>query len=194
MVGKPLAKAVAVFSEGHRSCITELYIIFKVFIGRQIGVVTGDREYNARAVARSLDVDEFYFEQLPQDKLSILENDIKRGKVCVFTGDGLNDIACIKRADVGVAMGGLAQDVVREASDIILESESLFGIKSAFIAARKARRTAVLNIVFSLSLKVLIIAFSALLSSPLWLSVLADSGVLLLCVFNSLSLRYRIKK
>lgn len=65
----------------------------------------------------------------PQQKLEIVERLQERGEVIAVTGDGVNDSPALKKADVGVSMGGpTASDVAREASDIIIMDDDFCSI------------------------------------------------------------------
>ena len=84
-------------------------------------MLTGDSAPVAEAVAAELGLDEFHAELLPADKVSRVEELLKKetGKLA-FVGDGINDAPVLTRADIGIAMGGLGSDAAIEAADVVL--------------------------------------------------------------------------
>ena len=89
-------------------------------------MLSGDRAPKAEKVAKELGIDEFYAEQLPEEKLAKLEDIINKneGKTA-FVGDGLNDAPALARADVGIAMGGIGNQASIESADIVLLNDLL---------------------------------------------------------------------
>ena len=81
---------------------------------------SGDGEAVAAHVAQRLGIDEYHAELLPGDKVTILEDLMRRypQEKLAFVGDGINDAPVLARADIGVAMGALGSDAAIEAADI----------------------------------------------------------------------------
>jgi Cd2+/Zn2+-exporting ATPase len=152
---------------------------------RNIGVTrielfTGDNRCAAESVAKSLGVDVFHAELLPEDKVRLLEeiqsNTHHGGKVA-FVGDGINDAPVIARADVGVAMGALGTDAAIETADVVLMTDSPLKIVDAVQIARRTRTIVWQNIVF--------VVLGTMGMASMWEAVFADMGVALAAIVNS---------
>lgn len=150
-------------------------------------ILSGDKEAACRRVAEGLEIDEIHSELLPEDKVATVEKLIADTGSCCFVGDGINDAPVLSRATCGVAMG-LGSDAAIESADMVLSSESLSSLPRAVRIARRTLSTVKANIAFSLIVKAAIIILAILNIAPLWLAVLADTGVCLLCVLNAVRL------
>ena len=155
-------------------------------------LLTGDKKEVASLIANELNIDEYHYELLPEDKVKILE-EIKnntKGKVS-FVGDGINDAASIRLSDVGIAMGGIGSDVAVENADVVIMNDDPKKIYDAYKIAKISRRTSIFNIVFSLLLKISVIVLCLIFEVPMFVAVLADTGLTVLMVLNSLLVLYR---
>ncbi|MBQ3264668.1 MAG: cadmium-translocating P-type ATPase [Ruminococcus sp.] len=152
-------------------------------------MLSGDKEEACQRVAQDLPLDEIHSSLMPEDKVLTVENLIDQYDSCAFVGDGINDAPVLSRATCGIAMG-LGSDAAIEAADIVLSSGSLSPLPRAVRIARKTLAAVKANIAFSLFVKtiVIIIAVLGVIEAPLWLAVLADTGVCLLCVLNAVRL------
>ena len=166
-----------------RSVIAEL----KSLGVNQSVMLSGDKESACRNVADQLDITEVYSELLPEDKVSCVDQLIKENGSCCFVGDGINDAPVLTRSDCGIAMG-LGSDAAIESADMVLSAENLSALPKAIRICRRTMAAVGLNIAFSLLIKVLVITLAAFGIAPLWLAVVADTGVCLLCVLNSVRL------
>ena len=150
-------------------------------------MLTGDNAESADAAAKELGIRKFHSGLLPQDKLDIVNSLKADGKAVAFVGDGINDAPVIAAADCGFAMG-LGSDAAIASADAVLSAGNLKALPKAFKIAKKTVATAKANIVFSLSVKAAVIILAALGFAPIWLGVLADTGVCMLCVLNAVRL------
>ena len=113
-------------------------------------------------------------------------------------GDGINDAASIKQSDVGFAMGAIGSDVAIESADIVVMNDNPSSVYTAYKISKVARHTSLFNIFFALGIKIGI-EVAALLTSlfgvgyiiPMWAAVLADTGLTVVLVINSLLILYR---
>ena len=152
-------------------------------------MLTGDREKVAKRVASDLGLDEYHAELLPADKVSGVEQLLqnrKEGASLVFVGDGINDAPVLARADIGVAMGAMGSDAAIEAADVVLMDDQPSKIAKAVRISRSTLAIAKQNIVFAIAVKVGILILAAFGLAPMWLAVFGDTGVLILCVLNSM--------
>jgi len=155
---------------------------------RQTVMLTGDAQGAAQYVARELGLDQFYAQLLPADKVERVE-ELLRSKLpkeqLVFVGDGINDAPVLSRADIGVAMGALGSDAAIEAADIVLMDDDLAKLPVAVRIAKKTMAIVRQNIVFALSVKILVLVLSAMGRASMWAAVFADVGVSVLAILNS---------
>lgn len=152
-------------------------------------MLTGDREAVGKEVAEKLGLDEYHAGLLPAEKVAQVERLLSEkpaGKVLAFVGDGINDAPVLKRADVGIAMGGLGSDAAIEAADVVLMDDKPSKIAVAVRIARRTIRIARQNVWFAIGVKVSILALAAVGLGTMWMAVFADVGVTVLAVFNAM--------
>ena len=154
---------------------------------------TGDRKENALVIGHTLGIDEIKYEMLPQDKFSNYESVSKDNKITIFVGDGINDAPVLKRADIGISMGGVGSDIAIEASDIVLMSDEIDRIPLAIDISKYTKRIIKENLIFALSVKAIILLLSVFGLANMWLAVFGDTGVTLLTILNTLRImkKYR---
>lgn len=154
---------------------------------------TGDKKKVALEIGHTLGIDEIKYEMLPQDKFKALE-DINKNKITIFVGDGINDAPVLKRADIGISMGGVGSDAAIEASDIVLMSDDLDRIPLAIDISKYTKKIIKENLIFAMSVKVLILLLSTLGYANMWLAVFADTGVTLLTIINTLRIMKKFRE
>lgn len=89
-------------------------------LGVQPVLLTGDHENAAKSIADQLHISEVHAGCLPEDKLNWIADYQKKEEAVCMIGDGVNDAPALKRADVGIAMGGVGSDIAVDAADIAL--------------------------------------------------------------------------
>lgn len=164
-------------------------------------MLTGDREEVARQIAGKLNLSEYRSELLPADKVSIVEELLKKqseqsgnsqgtahGKrrYLAFVGDGINDAPVLARADIGIAMGALGSDAAIEAADIVIMDDKPSKIATAIRIARRTISIAKQNIWFAIGVKVAVLILATLGIATMWMAVFADVGVTVLAVLNAM--------
>ncbi len=154
--------------------------------GLHVAMLTGDTQESARDVAESAGISEVYGGLLPADKVSKVEEFMRRGEVVAFVGDGINDAPVISRADVGIAMGGLGSDAAIEAADVVLMDDDPLKVPLAVRISRKVMLIVRENIYFSVGVKLLCLVLGASGLAGMWAAVFADVGVMVLAVMNAL--------
>lgn len=158
-------------------------------MGCETVMLTGDNDAIASRVAAQIGVTSYKASLLPQDKVTEVEKMLaakKDGDVLCFVGDGINDAPVLMRSDIGIAMGGVGSDAAIEAADIVLMHDQLKGISLAKRIARKTMAIVKENIVFSLVIKIAILALSALGITNMWFAVFGDVGVAVLAILNAM--------
>ena len=152
-------------------------------------MLTGDRREVGEDVAHKLGLDECRAELLPTDKVSHVEQLLKTktaGKTLAYVGDGINDAPVLKRADVGIAMGGLGSDAAIEAADVVLMDDDPRKIALAVKIARRTIHIAHENVVFAIGVKVAVLILATIGLGTMWMAVFADVGVTVLAVLNAM--------
>jgi len=156
---------------------------------RKVIMLTGDRESAAKALAEAAGVDEYYSELLPEDKVmkfEAIKSAVPSGGNVLFVGDGMNDAPVLMRADVGIAMGGLGSDAAIEASDVVIMDDDIGRVPLVMDLAAATRRIVLQNIVAALGVKAGFLLLGAFGEAGMWEALIADVGVALLAVLNSL--------
>ena len=155
----------------------------------KIIMLTGDLDSISKEVSKKLNLDAYYSELLPQDKVKIVEDLISKKdskSKLVFMGDGINDAPVLALADIGVAMGGVGSDAAIEASDIVIMSDELSKLANAIKISKKTMKIVRENIIFAISVKVFVLLLSAVGIISMWLAVFADVGVSVLAILNAI--------
>ncbi len=162
----------------------------KEYINKDLVILSGDTKKAVENIAKEVGINNYYNSLLPQDKVSQVEKLKEAGKV-MFVGDGVNDSPVLKIADIGVSMGQLGSDAAIEASDVVLMKDDLMKIKTAILISRYTKRKTKQSIIFSLSVKLVVLILGAMGISTIWMAVFADVGVTLLAVLNVLTIMWK---
>ena len=152
-------------------------------------ILTGDEKRIADKISLYVGVDECKSELLPDQKLENLEAVLKakdENENVIFVGDGVNDSPCLARADIGIAMGGIGADAAIEAADVVIMTDELTKIAQAIKISKKTMKIVKQNIVFALTVKIIILILGALGFANMWLAVFADVGVSMIAILNSM--------
>jgi len=155
----------------------------------ELVMLTGDSSQVAANVSKELELDRFYANLLPADKVQRVEELLSSKKspreTLVFVGDGINDAPVLSRADLGIAMGALGSDAAIEAADIVLMDDDPLKIVTAMRVAKKCMRIVRQNIIFSLAIKIACLLLGALGFANMWMAIFADVGVMVIAVLNA---------
>ena len=152
---------------------------------KDVVILTGDNKKAAKNIADKLNISKVYAELLPQEKLNkVKELQSEKNKV-TFLGDGINDSPVIATADFGMSMG-TGSEIANNTADGILISNDIGMLPKIIKIAKKTMRIVKFNITFSLLAKLVVLIVGLFGTAPIWLAVLADTGVTLLTVLNAL--------
>jgi Cd2+/Zn2+-exporting ATPase len=155
---------------------------------KNISMLTGDQKSIAKSVSDELNIDNYYAELLPHQKVENIERIIKNSNEdnVVFVGDGINDAPVLARSDIGIAMGGLGSDAAIEAADIVLMTDEPYKLVEAIKISKKTRKIVWQNIILALGVKGIVLILGVFGLATMWQAVFADVGVALLAVLNSI--------
>lgn len=160
---------------------------------KKIVMLTGDKRKVGENVAKKLGIDEVYTELLPSNKVEkveeLMKNKSENGNLA-FIGDGINDAPVLAISDIGIAMGGLGSDAAIEAADVVLMTDEPSKIVDAIKISKKTMRIVKQNIIFAISIKLIVLILSAIGISNMWQAVFADVGVSILAILNALRALY----
>ena len=151
-------------------------------------MLTGDNKLAAADFATKLNIDKYYAELLPEDKVTHIENVIDKsnnGKIA-FVGDGINDAPVIARADIGIAMGALGSDAAIEVADVVLMTDSPSKVIDAIDVSNSTRNIVWQNIIIAMGIKLIFIILGVFGIASMWEAVFGDIGVTLIAIFNSI--------
>ena len=175
---------------------TEAYDMVKLLHKEKMEVIllTGDKKENAEQIQAELGIDKVYSELTPEQKTELLQKEMSdSSRAITYVGDGINDAPSIILSDVGIAMGAIGSDIAVENADVVIMNDNPAKVYEAVKIARIARHTAIFNIVFALLVKlvVAILVVIPALNIPMMVPVIADTGLTVVLVINSLLILYR---
>ena len=162
-------------------------------IGKLV-MLTGDNRETGDRIGRELGLDDVKSGLLPHQKVEAFESLIARsspGRKTVFVGDGMNDAPVLRRADVGIAMGGLGSDAAIEAADVVIMTDEPSKVATALRISAYTRKIVTENIVFALGVKSVILVLAAFGMANMWAAVVADVGVAILAILNAMRVLYK---
>jgi Cd2+/Zn2+-exporting ATPase len=160
----------------------------------EVVLLTGDKNDNALALQKELGIDRVYSELTPEQKTEILESEMSSfNKNVAFVGDGINDAPSIMRSDVGFAMGAIGSDIAVQNADVVIMNDNPVKVYESVKIARIARHTAIFNIIFALAIKAIVAILVLIFGNaiPMAVPVIADTGLTVVLVLNSLLILYR---
>ena len=157
-------------------------------------MLSGDNDKIVQRVAKTVGIDKAYSKCLPQDKFNYIEKEKANSKIG-YVGDGINDAPALTISDVGFSMGLNGSSASIEASDIVLANDNPLKIVEAIKISKFTKKIAWQNIILSAGIKIIFLTLGALGITGMLSAVIADVGVTLVAILNSLrALKYDIKK
>ncbi len=157
-------------------------------------LLTGDHENAARHIAHRVDVQTVQANCLPEDKLSWIDRSQKAGKWVCMVGDGINDAPALKKAHVGIAMGGIGSDIAVDAADIALVNDDIRELPHLLRLARRMMQTIKCNMTFSMLLNfvAIILAMTGALD-PVVGALVHNAGSVVVIINSAFLLKWRKK-
>jgi len=154
---------------------------------KRVVMLTGDNHRVAAAIGKLAGVDEVHADLLPEDKVRVIKALKEIGPVAMI-GDGVNDAPALAVANVGIAMGAAGTDVAMETADVVLMSNDLHNVAFAISIARAARRVIWQNLLFALSVILVLIVSALGFNMALPFGVVGHEGSTVLVCLNGLRL------
>lgn len=158
-------------------------------------LLTGDNKNSADSIASKLAITEYRSECLPEDKLNYIDNSEKADKLVCMIGDGINDAPALKRATVGIAMGGIGSDIAVDAADIALVDDEVKELPHLIALSKRMMTTIKLNMTFSMCLNFIAIVLAIIGTlNPVVGALVHNAGSVLVIINSSLLLKWRKKQ
>ena len=155
-------------------------------------LLTGDNKYVAESIASQVNIEEVKSECFPKDKLKLIEeSQEKENKMVCMVGDGINDAPALKKAYVGIAMGGIGSDIAVDAADIVLVRDDIDNLPHLLNLSKHMMKTIKINLAFSIILNFIAVIFAMVgLLGPVVGALVHNAGSVLVIINSALLLKY----
>lgn len=150
-------------------------------------MITGDNQATGETIGKEIGVKEIRANCLPEEKTLILQELKKKYEMVAMVGDGINDAPALANSDIGIAMGE-GTDIAMETSDVVLMQDELSLLPYSYRLSQKLKRVTLQNIIFSLSIIVILIISNLFQVINLPLGVVGHEGSTILVILNGLRL------
>ncbi len=155
-------------------------------------LLTGDNQYAAKSIAEQLHIHEIHARCLPEDKLNYIDSYQDNNEPVCMIGDGINDAPALKKATVGIAMGGVGSDVAVEAADIALVDDEVKELPHLIALSKRMMTTIKKNLTFSMTLNFIAIALAMTgVLNPVIGALVHNAGSVLVIINSALLLKWR---
>ncbi len=164
-------------------------------LGVQPVLVTGDHKNTAKTIAGQLGISEVHANCLPEDKLQYIGQYQKAHHAVCMVGDGINDAPALKKANVGIAMGGVGSEIAVEAADITLVDDEIKELPHLIALSKRMMTTIKYNLAFSLGLNFLAILLSMTgILNPVWGALIHNAGSLAVIINSVVLLKWKRRR
>lgn len=163
---------------------------------KEVGILpvllTGDHKEAAHHIAGQVQISDVHSDCLPEDKLKVIESYQQKGELVSMVGDGINDAPALKKAHVGIAMGGIGSDIAVDAADIVLVGDDIGQIPHLLRLSQKMMKTIKLNLAFAMLLNfgAIILAMTGVLG-PVMGALVHNAGSVLVIINSALLLNMK---
>ena len=155
-------------------------------------LLTGDHENAAGQIAEKTGISEVHAACLPEDKLSYIAKCQSDGEKVCMVGDGVNDAPALKKAYIGIAMGGMGSDIAIDAADIVLVDDEVKELPHLFALSKRMMTTIRMNLTFSMILNfaAIVLAMTGILN-PIAGALVHNAGSVLVILHSAVLLNWR---
>ncbi len=161
-------------------------------LGVQPVLLTGDNANAANAIGGKLHITEIHANCLPEDKLKYIEGYQTRGEAVCMIGDGINDAPALKKANVGIAMGGIGSDIAVDAADIALVDDEIKELPHLLALSKRMMTTIKMNMTFSMGLNFLAIVLAMIGTlNPVVGALVHNAGSVVVIMNSALLLKWK---
>lgn len=157
-------------------------------------LLTGDNPQAASYIANNIGIKNIRSQCLPETKMSAIEEYQSKNQMVCMIGDGINDAPALKKAYVGIAMGGIGSDIAVDAADIALISDDIKSIPHLLNLSQKTMTTIKWNLSLSMILNfvAIILAMTGILS-PILGALVHNVGSVAVIINSALLLNLKEK-
>ena len=157
-------------------------------------LLTGDHRSAASHIARLLGIEEVRSDCLPEDKLNYIDACQEKGEQVCMIGDGINDAPALKKAYVGIAMGGVGSDIAVDAADITLINDDIRELPHLLRLSRRMMVTIKCNLTFSMALNFIAIALAITgVLNPVVGALVHNAGSVIVIIHSAVLLRWEYR-
>ena len=189
-IDKSLVGYIVLSDTVRQECSKMIHDIYA--LGVQPVLLTGDHQNAANIIGRQLGIQEIHANCLPEDKLNQIGAFQAHGHAVCMIGDGINDAPALKKANVGIAMGGVGSDIAVDAADIALVDDEIKELPHLLALSKKMMKTIKLNLTFSMGLNFLAIALAISgVLGPVVGALVHNAGSVIVIVNSALLLRWK---
>lgn len=155
-------------------------------------LLTGDNEKAASFIGNQLAIDDIHAHCLPEDKLKWIASYQKQQEYVCMIGDGINDAPALKKADVGIAMGGIGSDIAIDAADIAIIDDKIEQLPHLIALSRRMMLVIKCNLTFSMGLNfvAIVLAITGMIN-PIMGALIHNTGSVLVIINAFLLLHYK---
>ncbi|MDY6045594.1 MAG: cation-translocating P-type ATPase [Anaerobutyricum sp.] len=155
-------------------------------------LLTGDNEKAASFIGNQLAIDDIHAHCLPEDKLKWIASYQKQQENVCMIGDGINDAPALKKADVGIAMGGIGSDIAIDAADIAIIDDKIEQLPHLIALSRRMMLVIKCNLTFSMGLNfvAILLAITGMIN-PIMGALIHNTGSVLVIINAFLLLHYK---
>lgn len=162
---------------------------------KDILLLTGDNTITAISIAQQVGINNVHPEQLPDGKVEVIENQLKKNKIVCMVGDGINDAPALARSNVGVSMGALGADVAIETANIALMTDDISKIPALIDLSKKVLGTITLNIIVPILINTIAVILAAFgIIGPVVGALIHNLGSVLVVANSSRLINYKFNK
>ena len=164
-------------------------------LGVQPVLLTGDHEAATQTIAAQVGMRDVRAGCLPEDKLRYIEQLEQQGKPVCMIGDGVNDAPALKKASVGIAMGGVGSDIAVDAADIALVNDEIRELPHLAALSKRMMKTIKLNMTFSMTRNFIAIVLAMMgTRSPVVGALVHNAGSVLVITNSAFLLNFVQKR
>lgn len=158
-------------------------------------LLTGDHKMAANVIAAQAGIGEVHFDCTPEDKLDFIEEHQQSKRQVCMIGDGINDAPALRKAFVGIAMGGVGSDIAVDAADIALVNDEIRELPHLLRLAKRMMITIKCNLTFSMLLNfvAIILAITGILN-PVVGALVHNAGSVFVIINSALLLKWKYNK